>query len=221
MTTIAELRAKVRSQTEQTSSELSDSTIDSYLQEAFNRTIAVENKWPFYEKHWDLTLAVGQSAMAVPSDLNRPSVLSLVLVTTDAYYPLRLTDYETADALYAWRPTASLQSYLEYSFFEQYIYLWPASTFAEETSFILRGYRLPTDWLAGPSTTEVDADERLHLPLAHYAIALSYEKQEADGLADKYMERWQRDVEAARQAIMEPSRQLPLVMGGGTRRVLL
>ena len=221
MTTIAELRTYVRRQTEQTSSELSDAAIDDFLQEAFNRTIAAENKWPFYEKAWDLTLTAGDSTIAIPTDLNRTTILSLVQVGSDYNSPLRLADYETAEAVYALNIVASSGSYLEYSVFDGYFYLWPVMTSSVDIDFVLRGYRLPTDWLAGASTAEVDADERLHLPLAHYAIALSYEKQEADELADKYMQRWQRDVEAARNAIMEPFRRLPVVMGGGTRRVFL
>ena len=221
MTTIAELRTYVRRQTEQTSSELSDAAIDDFLQEAFNRTIAAENQWPFFEKAWDLTLTAGESSIAVPTDLNRASILSMVEVDVNPVVPLKLTDYETAEAFYAWSSTPTFQPFNEYSIFGGYFYFWPAATFAADKTFLLRGYRLPTDWLAGPSTTEVDADERLHLPLAHYAIALSYEKQEAYELGDKYMGRWQRDVEAARNAIMEPVRNLPLVMGGGTRRVLL
>ena len=222
MTTIAELRAKVRSQTEQTSSELADATIDSYLQEAFNRTIAAENKWPFYEKAWELTLTAGETAIAAPSDLNRTSILSFVQVGENPpVQSLRLVDYGTAEALYGWSAPASFTPFYEYSIFGGYLYLWPVAQLADDTEFVLRGYRLPTDWLAGPSTTEPDCDSRLHLLLAHYAIALSYAKQEDETLENTYMTRWQRDVEIARSAIMEPTRRLPLVMGGGTRRVLL
>jgi hypothetical protein len=93
------------------------------------------------------------------------------------------------------------------------IYLWPQVTFTADRDYRLRGYRSATDWLAGPSTTEPDCDERLHLPLAHYAIALSYAKQEDETLERTYMERWQRDVEIIRKIIMDPVHQRPLMMG--------
>lgn len=209
MATIAELRAKVRSQTEQTSSELGDSTIDSYLQEAFNRTIAAETQWPFYEEMWTVTQTAGNSTMTVPTDCD--DIVTIKDTTNDSF---RLTqiDYDTAEDEYFGVNNTSGYA-VEYSIWKDTIYLWPAVTFTVDRDYAVRGYRKPTDWLAGASTTEPDCDERLHLALANYAIALSYAKQEDETLERTYMERWQRDVEMARQAIMDPRHHRPLMMG--------
>lgn len=214
MTTIAELRAAVRSQTEQTSGELSDATIDRYLQEAFNRTIAAENQWPFYEDAWTLTQTAGDTyASLLDGDGNRlvAEIMSIV-DTSNNNYRLLMIDHESAEDDYSGiTPTTGYN--VEFSIWQNVVYFWPGATFSTDRDYMLRGYREPTDWLAGPSTTEPDCDSRLHLPLAHYAIALSYAKQEDETLERTYMERWQRDVEMARQAIMDPAHHRPLMMG--------
>ena len=218
MATIAELRAKVRSQTEQTSSELADSTIDSYLQEAFNRTIAAETQWPFFEETWTLTQTAGNAYAALPVDID--DIMSIV-DTDNNRYRLRMLDHETAEDDYS-GPTPTNGYAMEYSVWKDVVYFWPAVTFSTDRDYQLRGYRLPTDWLAGASTTEPDCDSRLHLPLAHYAIALSYAKQEDETLEATYMERWQRDVEIIRKQIMDPRQHRPLIFGprrwGNSRR---
>lgn len=209
MATIAELRAKVRSQTEQTSGELADETIDSYLQEAFNRTIAAENQWPFYEETWTLTQTAGDSFATLPTDA--AEIMSIVDVDNNRYR-LRMLDHETAEDDFS-GPVPTGGYAFEFSVWKSVVYFWPAVTFSTDRHYQLRGYRSPADWLAGPSTNSPDCDERLHLPLAHYAIALSYAKQEDETLEATYMDRWQRDVEAIRKAIMDPPHHLPLVFG--------
>jgi len=209
MTTIAELRAKVRSQTEQTSGELADATIDSYLQEAFNRTIAAETQWPFYEETWTLTQTAGDAFATLPTDVEE---IMSVVDTDNNRYRLRMLDHETAEDDFS-GPTPTGGYAMEYSVWKDVVYFWPAVTFAADRDYQLRGYRQPTDWLAGPSTTEPDCDSRLHLPLAHYAIALSYAKQEDETLEATYMDRWQRDVEIIRKTIMDPGHHRPLVFG--------
>ena len=209
MATIAELRAKVRSQTEQTSSELADSTIDSYLQEAFNRTIAAETMWPFYEETWTLTQTAGNAYAALSSEVSE--IMSIV-DTDNNRFRLRMLDHETAEDDFS-GPVPTGGYAFEYSVWKNVVYFWPAVTFSTDRNYQLRGYRHPTDWLAGPSTTEPDCDERLHLPLANYAIALSYAKQEDETLEANYMDRWQRDVELIRKQIMDPMQHRPLVFG--------
>ena len=216
MATLGELRTLVRAQTETTDAELPNSTIDWYIRQAFDRTVAAENTWPSYETDWVLTLPAGENTIAIPADCNRVSINSLSASTGPS---LRLTmiDHETAEDLYGVNGTAYVPNPFQYSLWGTNIYLWPTPAYAEDRTFLLRGHRYPTDWVAVGSNSVVDADPRLHHPLAHYAIALAYAQQEDDALEDVYMKRWQMDAEAARQAIMEPSRQQPMRFGGGLR----
>ena len=218
MATLGDLRALVRTQTETTDSELPNGTLDWYLQQAFDRTVAAENTWPSYEAWWNLTLPAGEQLIPIPSDCNRASINSLV-DANDGYPDLRLNmvDYETAEDFYQ-RANTTFSTYpFEYSIWAGQFHMWPRPNFTEARTYILRGHRFPIDWVSKGDNEQVDADPRLHLPLAHYAIALAYAQQEDETLEQVYMGRWQRDVEAARGAIMEPSRQQPLGFGGGRR----
>jgi hypothetical protein len=79
----------------------------------------------------------------------------------------------------------------------------------------LRGYRYFSDWMTIGAGAEVDADVRLHILLAHYAIALCYAQQEDEILEDLYMKRFTAGFAAARQAICNPRHHRPLIYAGG------
>ncbi len=215
MATLAELREKVRTQVDVTGLELPDATIDWYLQQAFDRTTAAENTWPYYQTHWDLTLQPGETTMPLPSDCNPVSIVSL---TSDENYnrPLHMINQETAEDVYFLVPGTISPWVTEFSVWGGDIYLWPPTDYPEAQGYTLRGYRLPESMTT--TAGQIDADRRLHLPLVNYACALAYAQQEDTTLEATYMERWQRDVEMARQAIMEPQRNRPVYMGGGLRR---
>ena len=218
--TLSDLRTLVRTQTETTDSELPNETIDWYIRQAFERTIAAENTWPSYETSWPLTLPAGTATIPIPVDCNRASINSLVGVEVDTIrnFRLNMTDHETAEDYYLGSAASVATTYpFEYSIWAGNFWLWPIPNAEVDKTYVLRGHRYPTDWVSVGSDSPVDADVRLHLPLAHYAIALAYAQQEDEALEEVYMGRWQRDVEAARSAIMEPSRQQPMAFGGGRR----
>ena len=212
MATLSELRTKVRSQTETDSATLTDTEIDGWLQEAYNRTIAAENDWPFFEKVWSLTQTTGDVTIAMPTDAKANGVVSLV--DLQETWPRRLfqVPYEQAETIFL-DTAASGLSPLQYSIWGDVIYLWPAAAFDDDRSYRLRGWRQPADWIADGASAEPDCDSRLHLALANYAIALAYIQQEDAELEQVYMMRWQKDVEMARQVIMEVAQHRPLMMG--------
>lgn len=212
MATLAELRSKVRSQTQTTDAILTDSEVDSWLQEAFDRTIAAENQWPFYEYTWSLTLTAGSSTIAMPTSpsVEASGIVSLVDSTANAR--LVMVDHEWAENWYTTNPI-TVGTAVHYSIWADTIHFWPVTDFADDHTISLRGFRRPSDWIADGASAEPDCDSRLHLALANYAIALAYIQQEDESLERVYMERWQKDVEMAHGAIMEPGRHRPLTMG--------
>lgn len=216
MATLIQLREAVRRQTETTSAELPDVTINGYLRQAFNRTINQINRWPSYEQIWALTLPAGETRIPLPTDLNRKAVNSLINTSANWPYRMQMVDQETAEDLYLGQ-VVMLPNYTEYSIWGNYLYVWPLIERIDDWEFTLRGYREPVDWIAQGDAAVVDADERLHWPLANYAIALAYAQQEDEVLEDTYMKRWQADISAAISGIMEPVHDLPLTFGGGKR----
>lgn len=208
MATLDDLRNKVRSQTETTASELTNPTIDGWLQEAYNRTMAAEAMWPFFEHTWEPQQAVGEAAIPEPVDLQE--VISLVDV--DNSYRLEMMDHEQAEDMFLGSLT-SVGYPVMFSRWNGEMVLWPQITYEEIKVYKLRGYRTPSDWIALGAAAEPDCDSRLHWALANFAISLAYAQQEDMELERNYMDRWQRDVEIARKLIMGPDMHRPLIMG--------
>lgn len=211
MATLTELYAKVRTQTDTLTTELPDALINQYLHEAFDRTIAAENRWPFYEQTWELVMPAGETYITLPGDVNKPAILGL----WDLDGGFRLVQIRNEQALdHMWYLNYSgVNGSWVYTLWGNEIRLFPSRTYDEDRNYHLLGWRRPAPWSSIGPNSGPDCDERLHLPLAHYATALAYAREEDETLEAVYMQRWQRDVEMARQAIMEPAHHRPLVMG--------
>ena len=209
MTTLIELRSIVRTQTQTDAADLPDATIDVYLQQGFERTVNAETRWPFYAQTWELVLAPGENTLTLAGDVAEPGIMAL----TDAASGARLgmVPQVWAEDRFVGGNGGMTTAGL-YSVWGDKIYLWPQGTHVEERTYRLRGYRTPLVWLTPEGSP--DCDPRLHLPLTHYAVALAYAQQEDEQLEQSYMARWLADVEIARQAIMDPVHQRPLVMAG-------
>jgi len=207
---LTDLRSVVRVQTQTTSGDLPDPTIDTFLRQAFERTINGETRWPFYEQYWDLTLPAGEMQMALPGDVNPPGIMALYDTTNN--FRLTMIAAEYGDDHFAGPQVGTLNPVM-YSVWGDSLYVWPrVQPSSVDRAYRLRGYRRPVNWLN--TSNEPDCDERLHLPLTHYAVALAYAQQEDEQLESVYMDRWQRDVELAHKAIMDPRHQRPLVYAG-------
>lgn len=207
---IDELRGVVHAQTQTTSGDLADLTIDTYLRQGFERTINAETQWPFYEQSWDLTLVAGEMTMSLPGDVNQSGIMALYDTVNN--FRLTMIAAEYGDDHFAGPQVGTARPFM-YSLWGDTVYLWPRlQPQSVDHLYRLRGYRRPLTWLT--TANAPDCDERLHLPITHYAVALAYAQQEDDQLELSYMDRWQRDVEMAHRAIMDPRHQRPLVMAG-------
>lgn len=208
--TLGDLRDRVRSQTQTTDSELPNSDVDSWLQEAYDRTVAATNDWPFFEHTWNLTLTAGESEIDEPTDYMIQQVISFVDTTENIQ--MELVHQEWAEKFYS-RLIQSVGVAVHYSLWDGKIIFWPTPAYDDDRVYRMRGYRRPIDWIALGAAQKVDADYRLHLPLAHYATALAYEQQEDMEMSRFYMERWQKDAQAAADSILDPVSNRPMQIG--------
>jgi hypothetical protein len=78
----------------------------------------------------------------------------------------------------------------------------------------IRGYRAPNDWVSGGASSEVDADTRLHIPVAYYACALGYAQQEDEVLEATYMKRYAESVALAKDSVMRTWTAQPKILNG-------
>lgn len=202
------LREYIRMQLDMDAEELPNAMLDAYLSEAYSRMISMENAWPFFEQRWEVA-RVGDPDVALPADCDPAGIYSVI----DADSGMRLVQVsnEQAEDNFAHIATVTVPVY--YSIWGGLLRMWPDPGI--DRALHLRGYRYPINWMAGGAGAEVDADPRLHISLAHYAIALSYAQQEDEVLEDTYMKRFTAGFAAAHAAICNPRHHRPLIYAGG------
>ena len=207
---LQQLREYIRVQLDMDEEELPNALLDSYLNEAFLRTISMENHWPFYETRWNV--AALDENIALPADADPAGITSLI-DTTNGYRLMQVANELAEDSFVGMWSTSSNPMY--YSIYGGAILLWPSPLDDFARDYTLRGQRLPLDWISTGAGAIPDCDIRLHQLLAHYAIALCYAQQEDEVLEDVYMKRWQSSYLAAHSAICQPRHHRPLILNGG------
>jgi len=204
------LRNYVRAQLDVDDEELPDSLLNVYLQEAFDRTMAFDNRWPRNEATWVLSKGAGDRAATLPPDLNIPSITSVFI--HNSAIQLSIIDQKTAEDWFTYNTTNGTSNPMYASVWEGKLHVWPAPDVNGVLNLVVRGYRQPV-WANGASDIP-DLDSRLHVTLAYFAIALSYAQQEDEVLEGTYMARWDRDLRQQLRAILDPVHNRPLVLHG-------
>jgi hypothetical protein len=192
--------------------DLPDALLNVYLQEAFDRTMAMTNQWPRSEKTWQVALLPGLTSVTLPPDLNIPGLISVIAVANG--YRLSAINQEAAETNYANLNEASDTNPLYFSVWGTEMFLWPRVSKVDPFDLLVRGYRQPM-WDNAASVIP-DLDPRLHVTLAYFALSLAYAQQEDDVLEAAYLARWNRDLMQQIKTIMEPVHARPLVMHGGS-----
>ena len=210
--TLGELREYIRVQLDMDEEELPNALLDSYLQEAFTRTISMENRWPFYETRWTVAKVADTPHIALPAGVDPAGIVSLI-DASNGYRMIQIGSETAEDSFVGMSATADNPVY--FSIYGNELVLWPDPPATLARSYQLRGYRLPNDWISQGASAVPDCDARLHQLLAHYAIALAYAQQEDEVLEDVYMRRWQASFVAVRNAVCQPRHHRPLIFNGG------
>jgi hypothetical protein len=204
---LQELRDAVRDQMELDEEDLSNSMIDFYVQEGYTEAIAAEQQWPFFEQFWEIPIPEGASRVPLPKDL------AALASVTDQLTGNRLLKiaYEMAEDNRLASDSAGDPTM--FSVWGPDLFLWPAAGTARV--FGARGWRHPKNWVASGAGAVVDADERLHSTLVHYAVSRAYAQQEDDVLEQLYYGKFRAAFDIVRKAIMKPDPQRPLILNGG------
>lgn len=208
---LSDIRSKVRSITDMDTTDLPNDVLDMYIKDGYQRMIALERRWPFFQKSYTMTTVADQGSYEITSigsgDIRE---ITSIVDTTAGGFRLTLIAHEDAEAV--WNGTGDLIGRpLHFSLWEGKVFIWPRPNAAY--TFSLRGYRKPVDWTAN-TTTEVDADERLHQALVYYAVAQVYQLQEDMELATFYRGSFDENVRLVANDIMRPSSHRPMVLSG-------
>lgn len=213
-----QLRALVRTQVDMDATELPDTLLDTWLDDGYDRTLAFEDRWPFLEAAWTFTTVANQEGY-VKATLNAAhaslaqidKISSVMDLTTYETNSLTYMPYATAEIVFGTGNNASAVPAF-WSEWADSVWLWDSPVAGR--TIRVRGFRKGV-W-AAPNATVVDADERLHLPIYLFGVAMVYAQQEDDVLSSLYMRQWQDAVQQAHARIMTKPSRSPLVMSGGT-----
>jgi hypothetical protein len=209
---LQQLRDYVRTQLDVDEEELPNALLDSYFTEAFDRTIALETRWPFYETRWAVAYTPSEALIILPEDCDPAGIMALIDLATGVRL-LQISNEAAEDTFVGGQQNGS-GTPASYSIYGSKIVLWPTPG-ENERQYHLRGYRLSHDWMLDGASAEPDCDKRLHILFAHYAIALAYAQQEDEVLEDVYMKRWQNSFVSLHAAICKPRHHRPLVLNLG------
>lgn len=214
MATLSELQDHVRGVVDVDSTDLPDAIINVWLQDAYNRQIAMEQHWPFFEVITSLTTVADQRAYAISGITGDLTKVAGVWDTGSMGlgFQLRLVRHDEAQARFLGTLNTPSQP-LFYSKRAGQIHLWPTPDAAYV--YTVFGYRNPTDWIIGGAGSEPDSDERLHLPMADWALARYYQQQEDGEMSNLYEGAFKDGTMLAHDAIMAVDEEWPLVMSRG------
>lgn len=211
-----DIRSKIREIVDLDTQDLSNTLLDMYIKDGFERIIALERRWPFYQKTFTLSTVANQRAYSVNAigDGNLREITSIVDTSTVGNR-LEYISYDEAEAVWVGSYDQS-QRPMYFTLWQEQIHLWPKP----DTVYplVIRGYRKSTDWSASDST-QVDADERLHQCLVYYGVAQVYQLQEDIELASFYRKSFDEAVRLVTADIMRPSSQRPLAVSDGFPRM--
>lgn len=206
--TRVELREAIRTQVDMDDEELPNATLDLYLDDAYEQTLAIQDRWPFLESSWTFVTNIAQNAYDLDDGLDQ---ISSVIDVTDTRRVLSAISHDRAEAMFGQGDGDSSGVPAYWSVWGNQIVLWPTPTAGRTVN--IRGFRQGA--FAPEFDAVVDADARLHVPMMYYAIALVYAGQEDEVLEASYMSRWDSAVRRAHGKIMAAPSRRPIVLSGG------
>lgn len=207
-----DIRTKARTITELDVADVADSTIDLYAKDGYDRIIALERRWPFFESSTTLSTVAGQRDYPISAigsgDLRE--VVSLLVGSTGTR--LKLISYDQGEEAFLAGMADQSGEPRYWSVWGSSIQLWPKPDAVYQVT--VRGYRKPNGWHESDAL-EIDCDERFHRALIYYTVAQLYQLQEDAEMARFYRQTFDEVVRLVQSDIMRVPSHSPLVLSGG------
>lgn len=210
---LSDVRTMVRDIADLDTTDLPNSLLDTFVKEGFQRIIALERRWPFYQETYSLNTVVNQRAYTISAIGDIREIVS-VIDTSTAGNRLTLIPYEDAEDVWLGNTDVASRP-LFFTFWDGQMLLYPKPDAVYAMS--VRAYRNPSyTWLSSTSTA-IDMDEWFHVLLAYYALARVYQRQEDSELSMMYQRSFEEGVGLARRDLLKPSSHRPLLMSSGRK----
>ena len=209
--TLTTLRSQVRDMADLDATDLSDSVIDQFAREGFQRIYALERRWPILQQSYTFSTVAGQREYAISTIGDIREIISVVDTSTQGAR-LTLIDYNDAEDIWLGNLDVASRPYF-YSFWNQKICLWAKPDIVYPMT--VRAFRNPVySWLEDVQE-EIDLDEWFHAILPYFVLARVYQRQEDSDLSNMYMKSFEEGVAFARRDLMKASSAQPVIMSGG------
>ena len=207
---LGEIRSMARSITDLDVTDVSDSVLNAYILDGYNRFMALERRWPWLESSYTISVLNGVQTYLL-SGIGDIREITAVVYSDNVNGRLAWEGHDAAVDEWYSRPSGIPRCWSKWS---QDIYLWPIP----DAAYILeaRGYRNPTNWMTD-DTTQVDADIPFHQALVYFAVACMYQLQEDLELAAYYRRSFDEAIMLARSEAMRIPNATPLILHGGRR----
>lgn len=216
MSTTAELTSFVYDVMDLDEADLPQALVRSYIKDGFNRIIALERRWPFYETTYALNTTASQRDYPI-STIGAGDLREVTSILDNSTSGNRLNIVALDDAERTWHGSFDVPARpLLYAEWAETVKLYPKP----DTVYplVVRGYRKPSYAWVSDTSLEVDCDDRFHDALAYYAIAQAYKRQEDSEMHAQYKQSFDEVVSLVRKEIMRSPSYRPMIMARGSVR---
>jgi hypothetical protein len=209
--TLTTLRAQVREMADLDETDLSNSIIDQFAREGFQRIYALERRWPILQETYTFNTVANQREYTISTIGDIREIISVVDTSTQGAR-LSLIDYNDAEQIWLGNLDTPSRPYF-YSFWDKKLLLWAKPDIVYPMT--VRAFRNPVyTWLTNINE-DIDLDEFFHAILPYFVLARVYQRQEDSDLANMHMKSFEEGVAFARRDLMKASSAQPVVMSGG------
>ena len=209
--TLTTLRSQVSDMADLDETDLSNTIIDQFAREGFQRIYALERRWPILQETYTFNTVANQRAYTISTIGDIREIISVVDTSTQGAR-LTLVDYNDAEGIWLGNLDVASRPYF-YSFWDKKLQLWAKPDIVYPMT--VRAFRNPVyTWLTD-ITEDIDLDDWFHAILPYFVLARVYQRQEDSDLANMYMKSFEEGVAFARRDLMKASSAQPVVMSGG------
>ena len=209
--TLTTLRSQVRDMADLDETDLSNTIIDQFAREGFQRIYALERRWPILQESYSFNTVANQREYTVSTIGDIREIISVVDTSTQGAR-LSLIDFNDAESIWLGNLDVASRPYF-YSFWDKKLQLWAKPDIVYPMT--VRAFRNPVyTWLTD-ITESIDLDEWFHAILPYFVLARVYQRQEDSDLANMYMKSFEEGVAFARRDLMKASSAQPVIMSGG------
>ena len=209
--TLTTLRSQVRDMADLDETDLSNTIIDQFAREGFQRIYALERRWPILQETYTFNTVANQREYTISTIGDIREIISVVDTSTQGAR-LSLIDYNDAEQIWLGNLDVASRPYF-YSFWDKKLQLWAKPDIVYPMT--VRAFRNPVyTWLTNIAE-DIDLDEFFHAILPYFVLARVYQRQEDSDLANMYMKSFEEGVAFARRDLMKASSAQPVVMSGG------